>query len=135
MILYVCVSHPLPNQMFFYTLCKGGDVVDFYSSGGLFTTYNLHQKYFPGLYCHNFKVHLTFFPQIFALTYQILSRQTLTSRAVYTMCKKTSDLVEDGFPYSAPFWAKWSFFKKLSKNPQHDRVKTRGGVKGRLHNV
>ena len=26
-----------------------------------------HKKYFPGLYCHNFKVHLTFFPQIFAL--------------------------------------------------------------------
>ena len=77
------------------------------------------KKYFPGLYCHNFKVHLTFFPQIFALIYQILSRQTFThflkfmsknsqhdrvkprggSRAVYTMCKKTSDLVEDGFPY------------------------------------
>ena len=56
------------------------------------------KKYFPGLYCHNFKVHLTFFPQIFALIYQILSQQTFTH-----------------------------FLKFMSKNPQHDRVKPRGG--------
>ena len=75
---------------------------------------------------------MTFFPQIFALIYQILSRQTFThflkfmlknpqhdrvkrgggegSRAVYTMCKKTSDLVEDGFPYIAIYW--WMFHHK-----------------------
>ena len=76
--------------MFFYTLCKGGG-------------------------------NLTFCPQIFALLCQILSRQTFAhfltfmsknpqhdrvkprggggeSRAVYMMYKKTSDLVEDGFP-------------------------------------
>ena len=67
---------------------------------------------------------MTFCPQIFALLCQILSRQTFThfltfmsknsqhdcvkprgggSRAVYTMCKKTSDLAEDGFPNLKPY--------------------------------
>ena len=78
------------------------------------------KKYFQGWNCHNFKVNLTFCPQIFALLCRILSRRTFSHfstfmskksqhdrvkpregggpRAVYTMCKKTSDLVANGFP-------------------------------------
>ena len=73
---------------------------------------------YKGYNCHKFKANYTYFPQIYSLFCQILSRQTFThfltfmsknpqhdcvktrggSRAVYTMCKKTSDLAEDGFP-------------------------------------
>ena len=125
--------------MFFYTLCKGGGVepmcknlscrfLQFWRpSYNLKLTQKLIFK--AKIVTHLLKV---FFPQIFALLCWILSRQTFThflifmsknpqhdcvkprggggSRAVYTMCKKTSVLVEDGFPLlkdSLPP-AKWS---------------------------
>ena len=76
-------------------------VVDFYNSGGFFTTLNWHKTYFPALYCHNFRVHLTFFPQICAIVYKSLSREMFTH-----------------------------FLKFMLKNPQHDRVKRGGGGQG-----
>ena len=59
---------------------------------------DIKKKNFQGWNCHNFKVNLTFCPQIFALLCQILSRQTFTHVLTF-----------------------------MSKNPQHDCVKTRGG--------
>ena len=62
---------------------------------------------YKGYNCHKFKANYTYFPQIYSLFCQILSRQTFTHFLTFMSknpqhdCVKPiqSDLAEDGFPY------------------------------------